>query len=276
MLTVTLSWGACFLLISWGLRDAPVLWFAALRSLLAGAVLLPLCVTRRPMHPCGVRAWGFVAVLGVVNAGLAFAAMFAGVAGGANGTAAVLANAQPLLIVLPAWWLYGESLDRRVGGALVAAFTGLVIVAVPGGGGRGAWLSLGAAVAITSGTLLARKADGFDVVVVTAWHFLLGGAALVVVAAIVEGAPRIDWTVRFSIVLAALAALGTAMPFLLWFHELRRCRLGDLAAWTFLVPVIGAVLAVLVLGERLGMWTMTGIVLVLSGVWFALHPRRRP
>ena len=40
MLLITAAWGSCFVAIDWGLRDAPVIWFAAFRSLLAGAVLV--------------------------------------------------------------------------------------------------------------------------------------------------------------------------------------------------------------------------------------------
>ena len=77
-----------------------------------------------------------------------------GVAGLATGTAAVLSNAQPLLILLPAWFLYGEKPSRRVVLAMLVGFTGLMIVAVPGGGGTGAMLALTAALAVTVGTLL--------------------------------------------------------------------------------------------------------------------------
>ena len=40
MLWVTGVWGACFVVIRWALPDAPVLWFAALRAVVAGAALL--------------------------------------------------------------------------------------------------------------------------------------------------------------------------------------------------------------------------------------------
>ena len=102
MLWITAAWGACFVAIEWGLRDAPLLWFAALRALIAGAALLALGAALHRPVPRGWRAWGLITVLGLVNVTVAFAAMFGGVAGGATGTAAVLANAQPLLILLPA------------------------------------------------------------------------------------------------------------------------------------------------------------------------------
>ena len=97
-----------------------------------------------------MRAWGQITVLGLVNVTLSFAAMFAGIAGLATGTAAVLANAQPLLILLPAWWLYGEALSRRTALALVVGFAGPLLVAVPGGGGQGAVLAMAATIDIVA------------------------------------------------------------------------------------------------------------------------------
>ena len=140
MLWITAAFGACFVAIELGLRDAPVLWFAALRAIAAGVALLAVAGVQHRPAPSGVRAWGLITVLGLVNVTVGFAAMFGGVAGLATGTAAVLANAQPLLILLPAWWLYGEAVSGRTAGALVVGFTGLVVVAVPGGGGSGAAL----------------------------------------------------------------------------------------------------------------------------------------
>jgi len=276
MAWVTLAWGACFLAIRWGLADAPVLWFAALRALLAGAALLVVAGVQRRPSPSGVRAWSLIAALAVVNVTLAFAAMFAGVTGLTTGTAAVLANAQPLLILLPAWWLYGERLSPRTATGLVVGFAGLLLVAVPGGGGDGALLSLGAAAAITAGTLLSRRLGDLDVVTASGWHFLVGGLGLVVWAALVEGAPDITWSPRFVGSLLFLALVGTAAAFVAWFTEAQHSRLDDLTAWTFLVPVAGILLAAVVLGEHPMGWTLAGLAVVLTAMWLALAPRRLP
>ena len=276
MLGITLAWGTCFLFIRWGLRDAPVLWFAALRALLAGAALLALAQVQRRRSPRGYRPWALVTVLAAVNVTLAFAAMFAGVTGLATGTASVLANAQPLLILLPAWWLYGERLSVSTTVALVVGFAGLVLVALPGGGGRGALLSLGAAVAITIGTLLARQLGDLDIIAASGWHFLLGGGGLVVWASLVEGFPVIIWTPRFVAALLFVSLIGTAAAFVAWFAEAKRSRFDALTAWTFLVPVVGIVLAAAVLGERPTGWTLLGLVVVLAAMWIVVRPKRAP
>ena len=273
MLWVTASWGGCFLAIRWGLRDAPVLWFAALRALVAGVALFGYAAVRRRSFRVSRQVWPTVAALTVTNATLAFAAMFAGVAGLTTGTAAALANAQPLLIVVPAWWLYREKVNATTVVALVVGFVGLLVVAIPGGGGQGAAQSLGAAAAITAGTLLARRLVGTDVVVVAAWHFLVGGVLLAGWASAVEGAPAITWTPRFVLVLAFLSLIGTAAAFVAWFTETQRASLTQLAAWTFLVPVVGIALAAIVLGERPAGWTAAGVGLVFVSLWFVIHPR---
>lgn len=271
MLWITAAWGACFVTIRWGLRDAPVLWFAALRALVAGAALVTVATVQHRPKPAGGRAWWLIGLLAVANASIAFAAMFAGVDGLATGTAAVLANAQPLLILLPAWWLYGERVTARTTVALVVGFAGLLVVAVPGGGGSGAWLSILAAIAITAGTLLSRRLAGTDVVQAAGWHFLVGGIVLAAAAGAVEGVPRIDWTLRFVLSLAFLALVGTALAFWAWFTETLRCPLGQLAAWTFLTPVFGVAFGVVLTSEYPGRAAAAGMALVLASLWTAVR-----
>ncbi len=275
MLWITAVLGGCFIAISWGLRDAPVLWFAALRALVAGGALLALGAVQHRPFPVGARAWGRITILGLVNVTLAFGAMFAAAAGLATGTAAVLANAQPLLILLPAWWLYGEALSARTTVALVVGFAGLLVVALPGGGGRGAELSLLAAAAVTGGTLLARRLGDLDVVVATGWHLVIGGVALGGLAGAVEGVPVIAWTPRFVLSLAFLALVGTAATTVAWFTEARRVRMDALTAWTFLTPVFGMVLAFVLLDERPRGWTAAGLLVVLVALYLSLRPSHR-
>jgi len=270
MLWITAVLGTCFLGVRWGLRDAPLLWFAALRALTGGTALAVVAAVQHRRLPRTFRAWGSITLLGLVNVSLAFAAMFAGIAGLATGTAAVLANAQPLLILLPAWWLYGERVSARATIALAVGFAGLLVVALPGGGGSGALLSLTAAAAVTAGTLMVRHLGAIDIVVASAAHLLIGGFALAGVATAVEGAPHIAWTVRFVAVLTFLGLIATAATTLAWFVETKRCPLSSLTPWMFLVPVFGLLIGIAVLGERPNTWTAAGVALVLISMRMAL------
>lgn len=274
MLGIAVAWGACFLFIRWGLRDAPVLWFAALRALIAGAALLLVAAAqRRPLRPRG-PSWGLLTAMAVVNVTVAFAAMFAGTAGLATGAAAVLSNAQPLLILLPAWWFYGEAVSVRSAASVVVGFAGLVLVGVASGGGQGAWLSLLSAVAVTAGTLMSRRLSGTDLVVAIGWHFVIGGLLLVALAAAVEGAPAIAWTPRFVLALGFLSLIGTAAAFLAWFRQTQVARLDLLSAWTLLVPVIAMAVSAVLPGERPTVWSAVGAVIVLVSLALVTVPGR--
>ncbi len=271
MLWITFAWGSCFVAINIGLADAPLLWFAALRALIAGGALLAVAGIRGAPVPRAPRTWLLIGVMGVVNVVFAFAAMFGGVVGLSTGAASVLASAEPLLILLPAWWFYREAISVRTFIPMAIGFTGLLAVAVPGGGGTGAWLSITAAVAITAGTLISRQVRS-DILPFIAWQFIVGGAILALAAWLFDGPPVINWSAKFIAVLLYLSLVGTAAAFLGWFTEAQNCRLDDLTAWTFLVPVFGILLSAFVLGEKQTTWGLAGMGLVVASMIVLILP----
>ncbi|BAD60554.1 putative membrane protein (plasmid) [Nocardia farcinica IFM 10152] len=215
----------------------------------------------------GAAVWSLIGVLALLNVTVAFGAMFASITGVTTGVASVLSNSASLLVVLPAWWLFGER-PRLLGITGVAVgFGGLVIIAAPSGGGRGAGLALLAAFGIAVGALLARRLSSIDLLVLGAWQFLLGGTVLAGIACVVEGPPTtIAWSSRFTLTLAVLALVATALPYLLWFGELRRASLTAVTTWTLLVPVVGVILGVVVLDEPITLAGVIGDVIVVAGL----------
>ena len=262
MLWITAAWGSCFVAITIALNDAPALWVAALRALIAGAALALLTGIQRVPVPRDLRTWVLVGCLGVVNIALGFATMFGAATGLSTGIASVLTNAQPILILLPAWWIYRE---RPTSSAVVAAgigFVGLLVIALPGGLGSGAWIALTSAAATTAGTLISRIVPA-DPRFVAAAQLLIGGAVLAGTATLTEGPPRIGWSIPFILALLIMSLVGTAATPVAWFTETRRARLDVLAAWTLLVPVFGILLSLLIRREDPGLWGWIGVGIVL-------------
>ena len=275
MLWITTAWGSCFVGITIALEDAPVLWLAALRALIAGAALALLIGIQRVPIPRDPRTWALVVCLGAVNIAVVFATMFGAATGLSTGIVSVLANAQPILILLPAWWIYRERPTPVAIVAIALGFAGLLVIVLPVGLGSGAWIALTSAAATTAGTLIGRIVQA-DPRFVAAAQLLIGGALLAGTAAFAEGPPRIYWSIPFLLALLFLSLVGTAATTVAWFTETRRARLDILAAWTLLVPVFGVLLSLVVLREDPGLWGWIGIVIVLiSMALLAAGSRRR-
>ena len=273
MIWVTFAWGSCYLAISVALRDAPPLWLAALRTLIAGVLLLVISTVSRVQVPRGRSTWLLIVTMGLVNVALAYGAMFGGLTGMSTGAATVLANAQPLLILLPAWWLFGEKPGAATVAAMLLGLAGLLLIAVPNGFGLGAVMSLASAVAITAGTLLARTIHA-EPLALAAGQFVIGGTVLTIVALLVEGPPRINWSPGFVISMLYMAVIGTAASNVAWIQETRRARLDQLTTWTLLVPVFGIILSVLVLRENQTAWAWSGIGTVIAALVLVLLASR--
>lgn len=257
-------WGACFVAIGWALDDAPALWFAALRALFSGAALLLVAAIRGQRWRVDRKALPLLGGLAVFNVTIAFGAMFAAAEGVATGIASILANAQPLFIILPAWWMYRERPSGKSVLGLAIALFGLTLI-VGADYGTGVLLALLAAVGITVGTLLTRRLDPHDLLAPIGWHFIAGAGLLMIFAGVVEGPPAVRLTLRLAASLAFLSLVGTAWAFVVWFDESRRAPLVSVTAWVFLVPVFGLGFGLL-LGERLSGWQGLGVGLVLAGL----------
>jgi drug/metabolite transporter (DMT)-like permease len=66
--------------------------------------------------------------------------------------------------------------------------------------------------------------------------------------------------------LLALAVFGTALAFVVYYHIIERASASYVSMVTYMVPLFGVVLGVLVLNEKLGWTAYAGCALILTGV----------
>jgi drug/metabolite transporter (DMT)-like permease len=274
VMLVMFLWALCFPLISAGLSTAPPLYFAALRSLVAGTgLLVPAFALRRPV-PQGLRMWFGLAGAGLGSVTLGFGGMF--LAGGivSPGLATVLANSQPLIAAGLAYFALGERLGQQRWTWLLIGFTGIVVVASTGFKGGDGDLSpagvgyiLLSAVGVAAGNVLLKRLAGqVDLWMATGWMFVLGGIPLLLAALALEPLAQVEWSLRFVTFLLTLGLLGTALAFLLWFSLLHRDELNRLNAFTFLTPIFALIIGAFFFDEHLRWVEISGIALTLLGV----------
>lgn len=196
-------------------------------------------------------------------------------AGLAVGTVVTL-GAGPVLIALAARWFLGEVLAWREFAAIGASVVGLLLlIGAPSGGGTRPALGVALALASAAGyavvTVYGRHVGG-DLSGGTGGAFVVAAACVLPLAALEGLMPRpggLGATVSW---LLYLGAVPTALAYRLFFAGLAVVPATVTAVVTLVEPVAGAVIAVALLGERLGVAALAGAVLMLGAV--ALLARR--
>lgn len=262
---------------------------AAVRLGLGGAVLvIGLLIARRPARPVGRAAVRRVVLLGVLLAAYQ-AAYFAAVRATSVSEATFIAlGAAPVLVAV-----VGVVRHRRRPGGTVVLATALALLGLallvlvggpaPGAAGRddgvgGPLLALLAAAAFAGIIGVNRRpVPGLEPVTTTAAAFVLGGALLVpwaLLAGSRAGEATASHPVHAWLLAAFLAVVPTALAWWAYLAGGPGVPATTAALAALLEPLTAALVAALLLGERLGAAGLVGGLLLL-GATVAVGPRPR-
>lgn len=281
---VAVIWGLCFVLIQSALPSPAPLLLAGLRAVIGGGVLASWAVlTRRPARGwrsaagsvrlsslrSGLPSTQVLIVLALANAAVAFGAMYLAAGRAEAAVASILAGGQPVVLAAAGWAIFGERTSARTVAGLAVAMAGVVVVATTSSGttsAEGVALALLATAAPAAGTVVMRRlGPSVDLLITTSVQFLLGGAVLLAVSALVEPWAGLSWSAAAVVGLLVLGVLGTGVAYVVWFWLLGRTSLLQLGTALFLVPVVGVVAGILT-GDRPAPVELAGIVAVLLGI----------
>jgi drug/metabolite transporter (DMT)-like permease len=284
MVLVAMLWGSAFPVTRLLLQEMPPLGAAAWRMLLAAAAVAVFAALRGEvglLWPAAADRGRLVVLALLGGATFVIAMNLAIFLTGASITSFVTGT-YPLLAVVVAAFLLGESLGRRVTVALVVATLGLVLLARPGGAHvelLGVAVAIGAALSFATYLGLARLwADPIRLPTLTVAFWLLVSSVVVSSALqLVVDPGRLmpprsleGWTA-----LLWLALPASALPHVLVISTLRRMPASRAAPFLLLMPISGALIAAALLGERLDQIQLAGAGLILLGIAAATLQGRR-
>ena len=271
---VMFLWATCFPFITLGIKDAPHLTFATFRAVLSGSALLALAlVLKRPM-PRGTSVWALIVAIGLGATTFGFFGMFHAAEFVAPGVATVIANTQPLMAAVLAYLVLGETLKARAKVGLAIGFLGVAIIALPEiQAEQGSSYQMGvayivlAALGITVSNVLIKKLGArADLLAAMGWQMIIGSVPLGALALATEDVTSVVWSDRFIISLMVLSLGGTALVYWLWSKILQRIELTRANAFSFLMPVFGVAMSVIIFGESFGWMEIGGIIVCLAGI----------
>ncbi len=287
-----LLWGSSYPAIKTGYAwfgiarsDIPSqLVFAGWRFLGAGLILLAWALSqRKAIVNLGAGSARQLVVLGLSQTTLQYVFFYVGLAY-TTGVKGSLMNATGTFFsVLLAHWVYhNDRLSHAKLWGCVVGFAGVMVVNL----GRGTldmdFTLLGEGFVVIAAFVLAaasiygkQVSQRMDSVVMTGWQLGLGGAALLAIGWVLGGSLT-GFTWASAALLVYLALLSSA-AFSLWSILLKHNRVSQVTVFNFTVPIFGAALSALFLGEALLEWkNLLALVLVCGGIWLVTRDAVSP
>lgn len=267
---LTLFWGYNWVVMKNALQFSGVFPFIALRT--AGGALclfLLMALLRRPFKIYHVRT---IMLLGLLQtSGFTGLLMWALVSGGAGKTA-VLTYTMPFWVMLLAWPLLGEKLQKLQWFAALLSCMGMLLILDPMHLGTDKFSMLLAvlsgvswALAVIVAKKLHRISPDLDLLTLTAWQMLFGSVPILI-AAFTIPAPPIQWTPYFIGAVAYNALICNALAWFLWLYAIQKLQAGVASMSSLLAPVIGVLAAWIQLHEVPDHMELAGMLLIATAL----------
>jgi len=261
----------------------PSLSLAAWRLTLAALILTPfvLARSRDELARLAPRDVGLAALSGALLA-VHFATWIASLAYTSVAASTVLVTTNPIWIAAVSWLLFRERPGAGLVVGIVLAILGSVAIFAAGGvhpagenPALGNTLALIGSVMVSGYLLIGRSLRRRLSLLAYIWLVYGAAAGVLLLAVLVTGGPMLGFAMAAYVVLLALAVgpqLGGHTAFN-W--ALRYLSPAFVAIAILGEPVGAALLAFLILGERVSPLELTGFVLLLVGIYCAARAERR-
>lgn len=277
-----LLWASAFSIGKLAMADCPPLFVLTARFLIAGVVVIGAAAAFGVPLKLSRRDTLVFAALGVANQAVYLGLGYVAMKSISSGLAALVISANPILTaVLAAMFLNEQVTWRKVIGLLLGI--GGVAFVVEGrlvGGVDhpvGIALSIAALASLVGGTILYKKfAPTGGLWVGNGVQSLSAGFATLPFAFMFESVGDIVPSWRLLASVAYLALLVSVFAYLLWFHMLNVSGATAASAYHFVMPPLGMLFGWLLLGERIAVTDLVGILPVAIGIYLVTRPTRLP
>jgi len=214
-----------------------------------------------------------LALLGLLNPGLAYALSLAGLTSISASLSVLLWAGEPILILALAVLVFKDRVTPLMATLMIVAFTGVLLIVQQRGGGTtpGIALTLAGVACCALYTVLCRRLllDDATLPIVLVQQLAALGFAIVLAAAFAATGHLTlptSVTARDSLTAAGSGVAYYAVAFWFYLNGLRRVPAAVAGSFINLIPVFGVTAGYALLDERLTARQLTGAVVVLTAI----------
>jgi len=280
-LLLSLVWGSSFLFIKIAVQDLSPLTLVSLRLGLGFLLLAPVLAWRRDRLPRERRTWIDLAVVGLVGTAIPFTLISWGEQRIDSGLASLLTSTTPLFAVLMAdIWQHDRPVTPGTITGLAGGFVGILVLlgedvldgaALNGLDGQVATITAAGCYAVSS-TYIRKRLRHLPPLVLSCGQILFA-CLFASIGVLVLERPATVVTLNLAALASGpvllsvvwLGLLGSGLAYVLYNTILQEWGATRASMVTYLIPIVGLALGVLVLNEALSWRLVAGGLLTIGG-----------
>ena len=258
LLALATLWGSSYTFIKIGVETIPPVTLIAVRTLIAGGILLAVLRYRRIRLPADGKTWRRFFVQACLNSVIPFTLIAWAEQSVDAGLAVILNSATPIFtFLLTVLIARHEQVTARKLFGVISGLAGICLVIgveVLGGLGESlmAQLAIILATACYAGAaIFSKNFKGLDPAVPAAGSLISGAVILLPVSLVVDRPWTLDPSASSILALLALSAFSTALAFAIYFRLVQTLGSVGPTSQAYLRVPIGVSIGIVFLGERL-------------------------
>lgn len=280
-LLFAILWSSASTATKFGLQSGQPFVICVARFFTAGSVMLfithVLLRNRLPQK----NEWRQLAIYGLLNISLYLGLYVIAMQQVSPGLGTLAVATNPVFINLLAAVIFRRPVRLNNLISLLLCTSGVVLAAWPllhdsSATPAGLLILLVSMLAYSAGVLYFSRSKwgNMHMLTINGWQTLLGGIFLLPLLALTYAPAKNVWDLRLIESIGWLALPVSIVAVQLWLLLLRDNAV-KASFWLFLCPVSGYVIALLLMNERIGGYTVAGMALVLIGLWIVQREKVR-
>lgn len=278
-----LTWSSSYAITRSVVTEMPPVLFAFFRFGLAWGILVIIYYSKKERPKESIRRqWSAVLTLALTGVTLYYLFFNFSLQRTSAAAGALIQGFIPVSTAILAAIFLKEHLRPRQVLAILVAVGGVVLIGFSNAAGAstensfiGNALMVAAVLCWAVYTVVSKKYEAVDPLWLITW--MAGIGTLLLIPALVyeqwrQPFPAITWSQWAAI--GYMALFPSALGYLWYNSALKYIPASQAGVWINLDPVLGAVIAVVFLGEQVHPWQIVGALLTLAGVWLYMYKNR--